>query len=186
MNIVEEVQKNLGFNALEKIDPNTQHVPGDDLAIGNNALAQAGIPAILLGILNRLELSPSLEQLESSQTGSLMEKIFGESSQTVINRIEQYSKNTDKHSAQELEHIAAESLRVIRKKLGDQSTESSIRQFVAGNKQDILLYLPPSLELGTILQNNNLDDRTGKMEGPVSSFMHKLEKKFNVSGSRQD
>ena len=80
MNIVEEVQKNLGFNALEKIDPNTQHVPGDDLAIGNNALAQAGIPAILLGILNRLELSPSLEQLESSQTGSLMEKIFGESS----------------------------------------------------------------------------------------------------------
>jgi hypothetical protein len=186
MNIVEEVQKNLGFDALKKIDPNTQQVPGDDLSIGNHALAQAGIPAVLLGILNRLELTPSLEELESGQTGSLMEKIFGDSSQTVINRIEQYSKNTDKHSAQELEHIVSESLRVIRKKLGDQPGETVIRHFVAGNKQDILLYLPPSLELGTILLNNNLDDRTGKMEGPVSSFMHRLEKKFNISGSGQE
>lgn len=53
---------------------------------------------------------------------------------------------------------------------------------VAQNKPDILMYLPPSLELGTILRNNNLDDRTGKMEGPVSSLMHKMEKTFNVSG----
>ncbi len=51
MHIVEEIQKNLGFGALGKIDPNTQLVGGQEHLMGNNALAQAGIPAILLGIL---------------------------------------------------------------------------------------------------------------------------------------
>jgi hypothetical protein len=171
---------------LEKIDPNTQLVKGQEQLIGNTALAQAGIPAILMGILNRLEQIPTLDGLESDQPVSLLEKIFGESTETVVNHIEQYSKNRDKHSSQELEHIATESLRVIRKNLGENPNESSIRHFVSANKKDILLYLPPSLDLGTILHNNNLDDRTGKMEGPVSSFMHKLEKTFNMSGSSQE
>ena len=91
---------------------------------------------------------------------------------------------SDKHSLQELEHIASESLRVVKERSVGIASRISIRNFVAKNKPDILLYLPPSLELGTILNNNNLDDRTGKMEGPVSSFMHKLEKTFNTSGKK--
>ncbi len=126
-----------------------------------------------------------MEQLESDQTGSLLERIFGESSESVVKQIELYSKNIDKHRSQQLEHIASESIRVVRKNLGENPNPHAIRHFVAGNKQDILLYLPPFLDLGTILHNNNLDDRTGKMEGPVSSFMHKLEKTFNVSGNHQ-
>jgi hypothetical protein len=182
MHIVEVIQRNLGFNALEKIDPNTQQAPSQDQSMGNNALAQAGIPAVLLGIFTRLEQSPDLVFLETDQPGSLLEKIFGKSTETVLNKIKQYSKNQDKHSIQELEHIALESVRVIRENLGEKPGESSIRHFVASNKPDTLLYLPPSMELGTMLHNNNLDDRTGKMEGPVSSFMHKVEKTFNVSG----
>jgi hypothetical protein len=182
MHIVEEIQKNLGFSALEKIDPNTQLVPGQEDSMGNNALAQAGIPAILLGIFNRLEHHPSIEELESEKSASLIKRIFGESAEAVEKQIGQYSKNPDKHSTQELEHIASESMRVIRKHLGEKSNEDSIRLFVARNKPDILMYLPPSLELGTILHNNSLDDRTGKMEGPVSGLMHKIEKTFNVSG----
>ena len=72
-------------------------------------------------------------------------------------------------------------LRVIKEGIGNTTDENHIRNFVAKNKPDTLLYLPPSLELGTILKNNNLDDRTGKMEGPVSTFMHKVEKAFNTS-----
>jgi hypothetical protein len=180
MNIIETVQSNLGFEALKKIDPNTQETTGDDTVMGNSAIAQAGIPAILLGIYNQLEESPNLSLLESEQ-GNLLEKIFGKSAELVVKQIDDYSKFKDKHSVQQLEHIAAESMRVIKEKLGDRADENAIRNFVSKNKSDTLLYLPPSLDLGNILHNNNLDDRTGKMEGPVSSFMRKIEKAFNTS-----
>ena len=96
-----------------------------------------------------------------------------------MKQIEEFSKIQDKHILQELEHIASESLRVIRENTGDNPSEVALHRFIQKNKGDTLLYLPPSLELGVILNNNNLDDRTGKMEGPVSSFMHRIEKTFN-------
>jgi hypothetical protein len=182
MNIIETIQKNLGFDNLKKIDPNTQETVGEDNALGNAAVAQAGIPAILLGIYNKLEENPDLNAL-GAEKGNLLESIFGKSTEVVVQQVENYSKVRDKHIAQQLEHIASESLRVIKEGVGDKPDENHIRNFVAKNKPDTLLYLPPSLELGTILKNNNLDDRTGKMEGPVSTFMRKVEKTFNTSGS---
>ncbi len=180
MNIIETVQKNLGFMTLNKIDPNTQEVAGKDVVIGNNALAQAGIPAILLGIYNNLEQNPDLSFLNMEE-GKKLEKIFGKSVVVIVKKITDYSKIPDKHSLQELEHIASESMRVVKEKIGEGASPNAIRHFVARNRKDTLLYLPPSLELGTILQNNNLDDRTGKMEGPISNLTHHLEKMFSNS-----
>ncbi len=112
MNIIETVQKNLGFNVLQKIDPNTQETADQGTAIGNSALAQAGIPSILLGIYNRLESDPAIWVLE--QEGDLLEKIFGKSKNVVVSKIAEYSKINDQHSVQQLEHIASESLRVVK------------------------------------------------------------------------
>jgi hypothetical protein len=181
MNIIETVQKNLGFNSLKKIDPNTQVTLGEEADMGNDALAQAGIPAILLGIYNELEENPDVSILDPEQKGSLLECIFGKSADTVIARINEYSKIKDKHNIQQLEHIASECMRVVKEKIGESTDEKSIRKFVANNKKDTLLYLPPNLELGSVLKNENLDDRTGKMEGPISSFMHRVEKEFNTT-----
>lgn len=178
MNIIETVQKNLGFMTLNKIDPNTQEVADQEAVIGNNALAQAGIPAVLLGIYNNLEQNPDLSFLNTEE-GKKLERIFGKSVVDVIKKITDYSKIPDKHSLQELEHIATESMRVVKEKIGEGASQNAIRHFVARNRKDTLLYLPPSLDLGTILQNNNLDDRTGKMEGPISNLTHKLEKMFS-------
>jgi hypothetical protein len=180
MNIIETVQKSLGFDVLKKIDPNTQETVGDETAMGNSAIAQAGIPAILLGIFNKLEENPEANFLDI-KGGNVLEKIFGKSSAALVSKIDHYSKFQDKHSAQQLEHIAAESMRVVREGIGQKTDEKSIRGYVAKNKPDILLYLPPSLDLGTILKNNNLDDRTAKMEGPFSTFMRNVEKAFNSS-----
>jgi hypothetical protein len=182
MNIIETIQNNLGFDKLKKIDPNTQETMGDDTAMGNSAIAQAGIPAVLLGIYTKLEETPDIRLLDA-ENGNLLEVIFGKSAEIVVRKIDDYSKFRDKHSAQQLEHIASESLRVIRENLGDRMDENSIRSFVAKNKPDTLLYLPPSLELGTVLKNNNLDDRTGKMEGPISSFVRNVERAFNTTSN---
>jgi hypothetical protein len=181
MIIIETVQANLGLMPLRKIDPNTLEIKGDPIDLGNTALAQAGIPAILLGIYNRLELDPDFSTLQADN-GRMLEKIFGKSKDDVVKKITAYSKIKDDNSEQELEHIAAESIRVVKEKTAKASNGNAIRNFVAANKPDILLYLPPSLDLGILLQNNNLDDRTGKMEGPVSTFVHHVEKIFNTSG----
>jgi hypothetical protein len=182
MNIIETVQKNLGFMTLKKIDPNTQEIAGQESEMGNSALAQAGIPAILLGIFNCLEENADIGILDTEE-GKKMERIFGKNTDIVTKKIIDYSKIQDKHSVQQLEHIASESMRVVKERIGEGANENSIRNFISRNKSDILLYLPPSLELGTILQNNNLDDRTGKMEGPISNLTHRLEKIFSTSDS---
>ncbi len=180
MNVIETVQTNLGLMPLKKIDPNTMEIMGLPVDLGNTALAQAGIPAILLGIYNRLELDPDFSTLQAD-SGRMLEKIFGKSKDVVVKKIKIYSKIKDDNSEQELEHIASESMRVVKEKTANAANENAIRRFVAANKPDILLYLPPSLDLGILLQNNNLDDRTGKMEGPVSTLVHHLEKIFNTS-----
>jgi hypothetical protein len=182
MNIAETIQKNLGFGIIHKVDPNSQEVADKEGSHGNTALAQAAIPSILIGLFNRLEKEPDVSWLSGNQpTGSLLEKIFGKTCREIVEHVSVYSRIPDKNVKQEMEHIASESIRVIRDHISDLTNEDKITAFVAHHKQIVLLYLPASLQLGILLGNNNLDDRTNKMEGPVSSLMHHMEKKFNSS-----
>ena len=91
MNIIETIQKNLGFDTLKKIDPNTQETKGEETVLGNSAVAQAGIPAILIGLYNKLEENPDLNLFKADQ-GNLLESIFGKSTRMVVTQIENYSK----------------------------------------------------------------------------------------------
>ncbi|HEY4153962.1 MAG TPA: hypothetical protein VGM24_00990 [Puia sp.] len=184
MNIIETIQKNLGFEPIQKIDPNSQEVANKEAIHGNTALAQAAIPSILLGLFNRLEKERDASWLAGDQpTGRLLEKIFGQSNDKVIEIVSVYCLTTDQNVKQEMEHIASESVRVVRDHVADLTSEDSIAAFVSQHKHEVLLYLPASLQLGSILGNDNLDDRTNKMEGPVSGLMHRIEKQFNSSGN---
>jgi hypothetical protein len=48
-----------------------------------------------------------------------------------------------------------------------------------------LIYLPGYLQIGQALRDETLDDRTNKMEGPVSGFMHSVEKVFSSSSNEK-
>lgn len=182
MNITETIQKNLGFGKIQKIDPNSQEVSDRDTIHGSAPIAQAAIPSIILGLFNRLEREPDASWLGVDQpTGSLLEKIFGDSHVVLVDQVALYSRIPDAQVKQEMEHIASEVVRVTRDNIVDLTDEDKITAFVAKQKQDVLLYLPASIKLGQILGNNNLDDRTNKMEGPISSLMHRMEKQFNSS-----
>ncbi|MEO7924436.1 MAG: hypothetical protein ABIR30_12220 [Chitinophagaceae bacterium] len=50
-------------------------------------------------------------------------------------------------------------------------------------RHNILVYLPAALNLGDLLKDESLDDRTNKMEGPVSNFMHKIEDILSQGGN---
>ena len=50
INLVESIQKNLGFQPLQKIDPNTQEVKKPENMSAQDYLPQAAIPVVLLGL----------------------------------------------------------------------------------------------------------------------------------------
>jgi len=105
--------------------------------------------------------------------------IFGNKKDQIIDKIATYAKSTPTAAKQEAEHIANEAVRVVRQNISDHENFTTVQAFVKDNRNDTLKFLPASLQLGDLLNNNNIDDRTNKMEGPVSDFMHKLEKTFN-------
>ncbi|HVY75666.1 MAG TPA: hypothetical protein VG890_12590 [Puia sp.] len=182
MNIIETIQRNLGHGPIRKVDPNTQEVDDKSQTHGNPALAQAAIPTVLLGIFNFLEKDPRPDWLTGGQqTGYLLDKIFGRLKQPVIEKVMVYSSMGEKNTVAEMEHIAAESVRVVYDQIIDPENESRIEAYVAQHKPDVLLFLPASMQLGALLGNSSLDDRTHKMDGPVSGLMHRLEKQFNSS-----
>jgi len=45
-------------------------------------------------------------------------------------------------------------------------------------RHTILSHLPAVLKIGDTLNEETFDDRTNKMEGPVSSFLHKIENRI--------
>jgi hypothetical protein len=58
---------------------------------------------------------------------------------------------------------------------------------VAAEKPNILMYLPAALQMGHLLNDETIDDRIHKMEGPVSGFMNVFGEIFNQSEkSKQD
>jgi len=179
ISLVEIIRKNLGYNELHKIDPNTQDIRDDMKIHGSDSLAQAAVPAILCGLFNHLQNREAALMILEGDSVNWLSTIFGDKKNELIDRIAIYGKSTPTAAKQEAEHIANEAVRIVRQNIPDPANLNMVQAFVTANKNDTLLYLPAVLGIGDLLNNNNLDDRTNKMEGPVSSFMHKLEKQFN-------
>ena len=178
-NLVETIQKNLGYNEIHKVDPNTQDINSDHKTFGAHSLAQAAVPAILCGLYNHLENAESAATILEADSTNWLATIFGDKKDEVVEKIADYSGTTSTAVVPEAEHIANEAVRVVRDNISDKKNQNEVAAFVARNRNETLFYLPASMQIGSLLNNNNLDDRTNKMEGPVSSFMHKLEKQFN-------
>lgn len=51
---------------------------------------------------------------------------------------------------------------------------------------DILLYLLPILQMGVLLHDNTLDDKTNKMEGPISSLINSIGNAFSTPVTEEE
>lgn len=187
VNIVETVQKNLGFPELKKIDPNTQEVEKHENISAEDYLAQAAIPVVLLGLYKYSQTEEgNAELLKGELHQKLLKTIFGNNTQAVIDRIANYTGNTSDYTAYKMEIIAWEALHIIRNNLSAQPAGADIKTFLADQRHNILIHLPASLKIGEVLHDSTIDDRTHKMEGPISSHMHWLEKFFPGTDRRKE
>jgi hypothetical protein len=187
MNLVETIQKNLGFHELQKIDPNTQDVKRPENLSSEDYLPQAAIPVVLLGLYKfSCTEAGNTELLKGELQNKLLKTIFGKSTKAVINKVAVYTKNTIEYTADKMEIIAWEALHIIRKNLSDQPTGASIKTFLADQRHNILVHLPASLQIGEAFHDDTIDDRSHKMEGPVSSYMHWIEKFFPSTDRKKE
>ncbi|MBS1597730.1 MAG: hypothetical protein JST75_05865 [Bacteroidetes bacterium] len=181
INIIDSITKNLGYNQLRKVDPNTQDIKDDEKVHGTDSLAQAAIPAVLIGLFNRLQDTESAAKIIEGDSINWMSEIFGNKTDMVIDKIAAYAKAAPASTKQECEHIAHEAIRLMRQNISGHENFAAVSAFVKQQRTEVLKYLPAALQIGDLVNNNNIDDRTNKMEGPISDFMHTLEKAFNSS-----
>lgn len=187
VNLVETIQKNLGFHELQKIDPNTQEVKKPENMSAQDYLPQAAIPVVLLGLYKfSCTEEGNAELIKGELQNKLLKTIFAKNTQKVIDKVATYTGNSLLYTADKMEIIAWEALHIIRNNLSGQTSGANIKIFLADQRHNILVHLPASLQIGEALHDNTLDDRSHKMEGPVSSYMHWIEKFFPSTDRKKE
>ncbi len=178
-NILETIQQNLQYPELKKIDPNTQDVDEKEPATVVGHLGQAAIPAVLTGLYKLSRNKEGAEQILAAGSGYSLDMLFGENTDRVVENVAHYGGVSVNQAESHMENISDEAIKLIKQAAGNDNDPGHLMTYLHDQRHNILVYLPAYLNLGEMLKDNTLDDRTNKMEGPVSSLMHKIEDKFS-------
>jgi hypothetical protein len=180
INLLETVQQNLGYPALQKIDPNTQKVVEDEKKPDEDKFSQAAIPAVLTGLYKYVQTDEgAADILATDNTANWVSKIFDDNCKEAVETIAAYSKQSGDDPVAKMNAIAKEAVKVVKENMTAESTIKDVKVFLANQKTNILLYLPAALNMGELLHDGRLDDNTNKMEGPVSSLMQSIGAAFS-------
>ena len=186
MNLLQIVQENLGYLPLQKIDPNTQlvKVDVDEQEHRKQKFSQAAIPTVLIALSEFSQTDEGAHSILFAELSSdWADIVFGNNSKKIIDKIAGYSAHTTAYTVSKLNIIAKEAVRLVRQEVPS-GTIADVKNLMADSRNDVLLFLPASMQMGVLLNDNTIDDRTNKMEGPISSLMHAIGASF--SGSDTD
>jgi hypothetical protein len=86
---------------------------------------------------------------------------------------------------EKIDEVTNVAIRQIKEDAGPDTTEEKIKTYMSGQRHNILVYLPAAMKMGDVLEDESVDDRTNKMEGPVSGFMHKIENIFSEDDEKK-
>lgn len=183
MNLIEEMQKATGHWPVEKVDPNTQ-APKDEAEGNKDLLPQAAIPVALLGLYHFTQSETNADTLAGGNISSdtnWKNKLYGTHSDEVANSVASYAHTSTDRAEGALNYAVNTAIKVVNDGLGKSATGAGIASVFKDNRNDILKHLPAALQIGSIVNDTTLDDRTNKMEGPMSGIMHTFEKIFSDS-----
>ncbi len=184
ISLIETIQKNLGYPEIKKIDPNTDHAQLAGNGFTEYNLGQAAIPAILLSMCKYTQKDIGAKEVLCGDISTdWLHLLLGKKRDEAIGQIAAYAATSDEAASGKMQAIAVEAVNVIRK--SDPLTLNDVKLLLANEKNNILLYLPPALHFGFLLEDNALDDNTHKMEGPVSSLVNAIGNLFS-GGEREE
>jgi hypothetical protein len=180
MNIIDNITEKLRLPHLQKIDPNTQEVKHPEHESADEFFYQAAIAAVLTAIYKYTRIKDGNTALLFGDTsGDLLGLIFGEDKAFAINKVAEYTGVTIDYAATRMEAIAKVANDVLKEQFPKDVTDGKVRAFFTDQRDNILKYIPAGLKLGDVFHDDSLDDRTHKMEGPISNHLHWIEKFFS-------
>ena len=187
INILDELRTNIGMGPLLKVDPNTLLVKATTNDEKENKLMQAILPSVVAGLYDCIRSEEGLDFLAgTSSTHDWLTLFFAKNATEVKQRLAQYSDNTEDAVQTHFNSVAAEGTKILRGNASENDRKGSIRSIMSTQRDFFLPYLPAELNIGLLLDDTTLDDRTNKMEGPVSTLMHKLETLLTGQESKEE
>ncbi len=178
--LLETIQQNLGYPALQKIDPNTQQVVLDEKTPEEHKFSQAAIPAVLTGLYKYVQSDEgAADYLRYEISPNWVKKIFGRTRKKVVQIISAYAKQSTHETVAKMNAIATEAVKVANEALPVDASIKDVKFFFSNQINHFLLFLPAALNMGELLNDSTLDDKTNKMEGPMSSLMQTVGAAFS-------
>jgi hypothetical protein len=176
MKLVDIIQEEMHIAPLKKIDPNTQQ----PITNSDSKMAQAVIPSVLAALYKfSLKDHGAGIILSGKNSTTWVNMLFGNNAKTALQRMSNYSASSFETVQHYFEKVAEKSVRFLNSLFDNNTSIENVRSILNDNKNDVLTYLPAELQMGKLLEDNTIDDRTNKMEGPVSGLMHTIEKAFS-------
>ena len=184
MNLTEILQQHFEYAPLLKIDPNTQGVAIKDTPV-ETSIGQAAIPVILIGLYKFSRTDAGAAAIVSGDsTPDWVHTIFSDQSSKIIKRVSEYAATTYENTESTLNNIAGKAVAVIKEAVAPDYKLPAVKDLMSAQRNDILTYLPAVLHTGELIDDPTVDDRTNKMEGPVSSLIQAIGSGF--TGSDKD
>lgn len=183
-NLIETIQKNMGYPPLRKIDPVEHEVKNVDERTTRERLAQGAIPAVL-AVLYKFTRSEQGRNavISGTKNGNWLDTILEQKEKQAVDKVAHYAGVSRAEAETAMENIAEETIRAVKESAGNKLTQEQIKTMIGNERHHILVYLPAQMQMGSLLEDDTLDDRTNKMEGPMSNLMHSIENKFSGGGA---
>lgn len=181
-NLITHLQEYLGAN-IQKINPNTQAIEDETQHKRIDLLAQAAVPAVLVAYykFTRMEDGVNTIIADNSKLPPL-DYLLADKKAEVVQRVASYAAVAASIAEDTMDLVADECLRFVRNELGSTLTPDNLQLYFASQRQSILSHLPDDLQMGELLNDSTMDDRTNKMDGPISGLAQSIQNLFSSPG----
>ena len=158
INLLEAVQTQMGYPSLQKIDPNMQEPAANLSTPDGNRFSQAAIPGVLTALYRYSRTDEGAQNiLGGTDYTDWADLIFANKKQNTIQSIAFYSYYSMQNAELKINAIAAFSVRIIKETLPQDRSIHDLKKFIAGQRSNILPYLPAILQMDEFLYDNTLD-----------------------------
>ncbi len=173
-NLIEIIQKNLNYPSLEKVDPNTQEIKDFKIMPAKQKLSQAAVPAVLAAMIKYSDGEKGIDLLSKDENNGWLTTIYNGKDKEAIQQVAEYAGVSNDEAKGTMNDTSSETVKIVREHIKTPDAEK-LRSFMDSQRHSVLSHLPAALRMGDVLNEETFDDRTNKMEGPVSGFLHRIE-----------